>query len=119
MTDHQDHQASSPTSAWKLGAVLAMLPAMAHLVILSLAMGGVTSPAVWISNGLLGGPWSVPVLWALVIGGPLLSIVTSLMLELWPGRARQFGRFFGMCSWVMLIIGLVSTLPLPWILLFE
>jgi hypothetical protein len=105
--------------AWRAFAILAVLPSLAHLLVVSLAVLGVTAPAAWVSSCVLGGPWSVPVLWALVIGGPLLSVIAGLMLELWPGRERHFGRFFGMCSWVMLIIGLVSTLPLPWILLFE
>jgi hypothetical protein len=96
-----------------------MLPAVAHLVILSLAMGGVIGPAVWISDRLLVGTWSVAVLWAVVIGGPLLSAIAGLTLELWPGETRLLGRACGLFACALLILGLITTVPFPWILAFE
>jgi hypothetical protein len=88
-------------------------------MVLSMALVGVTAPAVWISSHLLAGVWAVPILWAFVIGGPLLGVIAGLMFDLSAGSGRSFGRLFGMGSWVVLILSLVGTLPFPWILVFE
>ncbi len=98
---------------------MALLPGTAHLAILTAAGAGIVDPAIWISQHLLTGPWSVPVLWTFVIGGPLLSVIAGLTLELDQGRTRMVARAGGWFAWALLIVGLVSTLPLPWLLVFE
>lgn len=110
---------SSELRAWRAISIGAMLPGLVHLLVLVVALAGLVEPAIWISGHLLDGPWSVPLLWTFVIGGPLLSVIASLMLELWPGKTRPVGTAFGMLAWALLIVGLVTTLPLPWILVFE
>lgn len=114
-----DAQESSSAKPWQAVAIVAVLPGMAHLVVVTMGLVGIVSPAVWISDHLLVGTWSVPVLWTLVIGGPLLSVLARLTLELWEGQTRSAATVLGLIAWVLLIIGLVTTLPLPWILVFE
>jgi hypothetical protein len=100
-------------------AIIAVLPSSGHLLALALALVGITDPAIWIANKLSVGPWSVPLLWALVIGGPLLSVLMCLTLEVQHGKMGTLGRKIGMLAWAVLIVGLATTLPMPWILIFE
>lgn len=110
---------SASARQWQTVTLVAVLPGVIHFLLLALAMAGIVDPAVWVAEHLLAGPWSIPMLWLFVIGGPLISVLTSLTLELQQGKACSFGGAWGMFGWAMLILGLVTSLPLPWILVFE
>lgn len=99
--------------------LIAVLPGVIHLVLLALAMVGIVDPAVWVAGHLLAGPWSIPVLWLFVIAGPLVGVLTNLTVGLRQREAGSSGGAWGMFAWALLILGLVTSLPLPWILVFE
>jgi hypothetical protein len=110
---------SASVRVWQAIATVAVVPGIVHLMVLSAGAAGMVNPAIWISGHLLAGPWSVPLLWILVIGGPLVSVIAGLTLELWRGTTGSVGRACGMFAWAMLIVGLVTTVPFPWILAFD
>jgi len=95
-----------------------LLPAAAYFVILILAMVGIRSPAGWLAE-TLSGSWSVPFLWLVVIGGPLLSSIGTLMLTT---TGRPLCRFDRICGWVavaLLFLNLISCVPFPFILAVD
>lgn len=105
--------------AWRILTVVSLLPAVAYLVILMLALLGVPGPASWLVEGLMAGPWSVPLLWALVIGGPVIGVIGSLILELSQRSGISFGSVCGVIAWILLVLCLVTCVPFPWILAIE
>jgi uncharacterized membrane protein (DUF485 family) len=66
-----------------------LTPGAGYFIIIVLALFGVKRPAHWLAHEVVTTGWSVAVLLAIVIGSPVLSAVSSLMLRIrrGPGHA--------------------------------
>lgn len=102
---------------WEIAAVVSLLPAAAYFVVLMLALIlGAVGPARWLVEHLLDGVWAIPMLWAFVIGGPIVSVISSLILGLSERPGFTVGKVCGVCAWTLLVINLVSCVPFPFII---
>lgn len=110
---------STTIGLWQAIWLGLLVPAVVHFLVLVLAVVRISQPAVWVSKHIPSTAWAVPLLWLLVLGGPLLSVLFALMFELGQGKSRAFGGKWGMFACAMLIVGLVTSLPMPWILFFQ
>lgn len=97
---------------------LSLLPGTAYFIIMMLALFGVPGPARWLV-GILSGIWSVPLLWALVVGGPLLSAIGSLILSTRHPSNCRLDRVFGGAAAVLLLLNLLSWIPFPFLLAMD
>lgn len=108
------------TRIWRTVAILGLLPGLVHLAILLLAMFlGMRGPAVWIADRLLAGAFSVLLVPTLTIACPLISVIASLTLGLQAERAWSTLRLCGGLAWGLLLVGMVTSIPFPWILVFS
>jgi hypothetical protein len=110
-------KAMSERQTWRILTIVSLLPAVAYLLILALAVVfEVLGPASWLVRDLLNGTWSIPLLWLLVIGGPIISVIGNLILQLSPeaGRSSSTG-LIGIIAWILLLLCLTTCLPFPWL----
>ena len=105
-------------SELRIFTLLCLLSGGAYFAILMLALLGFLPPARWLA-GMLSGTWSVPLLWGVAIGGPLLGVLGSLILSSGHRSAGRFDTFFGGIGVVLLILNLISCVPFPFILAVE
>lgn len=104
---------------WRIIAVIAPFPAILYLCVLGIGAIGITDPAIWVSNQLFGPTWAPPFLLVFVLGGPVMSIIADLILELRHEKERPPRRVRWLYAFVLLVAGFVTTVPVPWIFLFE
>ena len=98
--------------------VISLLPSVAYLMVLALAvMFEVYGPAAWFVEETIDGPWGIPLLWLLALGGPIISVIGSLILQLPSDSGQRHGGVVGLIAWVLLLMCLISCLPFPWIFL--
>jgi hypothetical protein len=99
--------------------IFSLFPALAYFIILVLGfLFDVRGPARLLVSAL-SGQWSVPLLWLVVIGGPLLGMICSLNLGVVRPSGSKLQRFCGGIAGVLLVLNLVSCIPFPFILAFE
>ena len=104
--------------AWRTIAVLCLMPAGAYLLLMSVTLAlGDPKFASWVLGDIMDGQWSIPLFWLVVIGGPLLSIITTLIVQHSPTRERVRPNLLGIVAWVILVLCLVTCLPWPWLLM--
>lgn len=114
-------EARAPRSAPSclLLTVAALLPALGYFVISMLGLAfGILRPVRWLMDGLFTvlGAWSIPVLLVLVVGGPTLSVMGSLIL----GARPRFGyRLSGLCGGIAVGLILLNTLLVMFYLPFA
>ena len=95
-----------------------LLPGVAYFIILMLALVGIVGPARWLA-GMFSGAWSIPLLWVVLIGGPLLSAIGTLILGTGHRIDRRLDRIYGWASVMLLFFNLISLVPFPFILAIE
>ena len=106
--------------AWQVITIVSLVPPGLHLVLLLLAVPfGVSAPAVWVAENLLISGSAITVIWLLLVGGPLVGVIGSLILGLWPQRGLSVGTVCGGIGWTLLLLGMGTSFPVPWILFFA
>ncbi|MCP5517705.1 MAG: hypothetical protein H7A45_10680 [Verrucomicrobiales bacterium] len=101
---------------WRAVQATGLLPGLFYLGMLALGLVGQLGPARWTAERLLAGAWGVPMLLLLVIGGPTVSVLASLILGLDDRRSRsRFREVWGTAGWVVLLLSLITLLPFPWL----
>jgi hypothetical protein len=103
------------TGQWlSISVVATVLPALAYFATLTLGMFGILGPARWLFDALCGPLWFMPLFWLLVIGGPMLSAIGSLMLTERHGTRSRLERGCGWMAIGLLILNIVTCVPIPW-----
>ena len=104
--------------AWRLIAIVSLVPAVSYLLILALALiAEVHAPVIWLLGNIFSGPWGIPFLWLLVIGGPVVSVIGNLILQLSPQQGNHHDKVCGVIAWIVLVVCSATCLPFPWIML--
>jgi hypothetical protein len=106
--------------AWQAITIVSLVSPSLHLVLLLLAVPfGVSAPAVWVAENLLISGSAITVIWLLLVGGPLVGVIGSLILGLWPQSGLSVGKVCGGIGWTLLLLGMGTCFPVPWILFFA
>jgi hypothetical protein len=91
-----------------------LTPGAGYFVLIVLAVFGIRSPARWLAEEVVTTGWSIAILLAVVIGSPVLSAVSSLMVRI---RRRPGYTLAGVCGAVAGIVVVVNALFGFWLLL--
>jgi hypothetical protein len=98
-------------------SILALVPAGAYAVstVLTLTAGS-SAPTEWLRDLFAQSAGAIFVIWAVLLGGPVLSLVANLTLER-PGQRAPFQKVCTIIAWMLLLWCLVTTVPFPWFFL--
>jgi len=113
---HHQPTTSQTAQTWRALTIIAVIPAVIHVLVLTLAIAGITRPALWISQHIFDGRLAILSLWLCTIGGPLFTIIMGLTLEAWHERTHLVARVSGVFAWILLLIGCFSWLPAAFII---
>ena len=113
-----DPQATKQRKAWKAVSIAGLIPGIVYIALLILALGfRIEAPARWIFNLFWEGPFTLGLVWILTIGGPLISVIANLVLQLPPPPKRKRTDNKGMVIWIVLLLCIFTTFPFPWLIL--
>jgi hypothetical protein len=104
---------------WMVVTIAGLLGPMVHFFVFAIwLVAGVREPATWLAEKVYAAdPLAIPVLWVMVICGPIMGLIGSLILGLWERPGFTIGKLCGAFAWFLLLFGFLSALPGPWILL--
>ena len=80
---------------------------------LALALVGAEGPARWLCDSALAAAWSVPLLLLLSLGGPILSVIATVILQLDSRLSHKGWEVWGMIAWIVLLLSMCTIVPFP------
>lgn len=99
----------APSPAWVWCAQCGFVPALAYVAVIILgAAFDVLAPARLLRNLVLETSWGAPTLFIAVVGGAVMTILSSLIIDLGPRHSRFPSRA---CGWGALAL-LILCVPL-------
>ena len=95
---------------WVRFAQWGFVPSILYLAVIAATIAGFRSTGRFLEQAVLATSWAGPSVYAIALGGALLTTLSSLILEMEPGCGTVRSRVFG---WTGLgVLGLCAS-PLP------